>query len=223
MDHGEAVRSQAAERYVLGELPAGEREAFEEHFFQCSECAREVRLGAIFLANVRAVLAEQAERADAGLLARILDWRLLKPVALAACLVFGLSTAYLGLVSVPSLKRELAGLRAPQAYPAVFLRPLVRGDEQVVEIPRQSRFVGFWADVPPASRAARIRCELTAENGAAVASLEVPAPQIPGAPVNLLVAATALRPGRYTLLLRAADGPAAGRDLNRFHFLIRFQ
>src|SRR5919198_3603093 len=55
MDHKEAERTHAADRYLLGELSAGEREQFEEHFFSCPECAEEVRAGAVLRANARAV------------------------------------------------------------------------------------------------------------------------------------------------------------------------
>ena len=43
MDHNEAVRLQAAEKYVLGEFPADLRDEYEEHFFDCAECAVDVK------------------------------------------------------------------------------------------------------------------------------------------------------------------------------------
>jgi hypothetical protein len=46
MDHSEAIRLMATERYLLGELSSDAREAFEEHFFECEECALDVRAGA---------------------------------------------------------------------------------------------------------------------------------------------------------------------------------
>jgi len=57
MDHNEAVRLQAAEKYVLGELPPPLRDEFEEHYFECEECAQEVKAAAEFLDNVRASIA----------------------------------------------------------------------------------------------------------------------------------------------------------------------
>ena len=39
MDHDEAVRLRAVVKYVLGELPETERDSFEEHYFDCGECA----------------------------------------------------------------------------------------------------------------------------------------------------------------------------------------
>ncbi len=56
LSHAEATVTLAAERYLLDMLSAGEREAFEEHFFDCPWCADAVRLGAIFTANLKAAL-----------------------------------------------------------------------------------------------------------------------------------------------------------------------
>lgn len=57
MDHRDAVESQACEKYLLGELAPDEREAFEEHFFSCSECAAELRASVEFLGASREVFA----------------------------------------------------------------------------------------------------------------------------------------------------------------------
>jgi hypothetical protein len=48
MDHNEAVRLQAAEKYVLGEIPQNLREEYEEHFFDCAECALDIKAAAAF-------------------------------------------------------------------------------------------------------------------------------------------------------------------------------
>src|ERR1035438_10191801 len=56
MDHGEAVQLMATERYLLGELSGEQREAFEEHFFECYECALDVRAEAAFLQEAKVQL-----------------------------------------------------------------------------------------------------------------------------------------------------------------------
>jgi hypothetical protein len=56
MDHNEALRLQAAEKYVLGEFPQNLREEYEEHFFDCAECARDLKAAAVFLDTTREVL-----------------------------------------------------------------------------------------------------------------------------------------------------------------------
>ena len=43
MDHHFAITHQVAERYTLGDLSADEREAFEQHYFDCPECGKAVR------------------------------------------------------------------------------------------------------------------------------------------------------------------------------------
>jgi hypothetical protein len=58
MDHDEAVRLKATERYLLEELNTSQREEFEEHLFNCQECAVDVRAGAMFVEQTKAVLAE---------------------------------------------------------------------------------------------------------------------------------------------------------------------
>jgi hypothetical protein len=55
MDHDLAIKNNAAERYLLGELTAVEIEEYEEHFFSCTACAQEVKLGSEFIDHAREV------------------------------------------------------------------------------------------------------------------------------------------------------------------------
>ena len=61
MDHSEAIEIRAAEKYLLGELTAEQRDRFEEHFFGCLECAADIRSGAVLIDNARHVLKQEAE------------------------------------------------------------------------------------------------------------------------------------------------------------------
>src|SRR5947208_13991787 len=56
MDHKLAADSMTAERYLLGELNSDERTRFEEHAFDCDECAAALRDGIALFDNGRAVL-----------------------------------------------------------------------------------------------------------------------------------------------------------------------
>jgi len=53
MTHDDAVKSLATERYTLDEMEPAERDAFEEHYFDCSACAEDVRDAEKFAAGVR--------------------------------------------------------------------------------------------------------------------------------------------------------------------------
>src|SRR5258706_9539293 len=67
MDHDVVVRQKMTERYLLGELDPGVRDEFEGHFFDCPDCALDVRAGALFVEQSKVVLAEKAEPVSAGL------------------------------------------------------------------------------------------------------------------------------------------------------------
>jgi Putative zinc-finger len=58
MNHDEAVQEMATERYLLDELSPELREAFEEHMFDCQECAFDVRAGNVFLTEAKVQLPE---------------------------------------------------------------------------------------------------------------------------------------------------------------------
>src|SRR5262249_8663536 len=63
MDHNEALQSQACEKYLLGELPPAQRDAYEEHYFSCPECAAQLGTAAEFLGASREVFAAPIPRA----------------------------------------------------------------------------------------------------------------------------------------------------------------
>ena len=62
MDHNEAVRLQAAEKYVLGEISQALRDEYEEHFFDCAECALDIKAAAAFADNSREVMRAEREK-----------------------------------------------------------------------------------------------------------------------------------------------------------------
>src|SRR3954462_4814607 len=61
MDHQQAMKTLAIERYLLEEMPQDEREAFEAHYFSCAECAEDARAAAQMLDGV----ADGLARSDA--------------------------------------------------------------------------------------------------------------------------------------------------------------
>jgi hypothetical protein len=62
MDHEDAVRLQAAEKYVLGELAQELCEAYEEHYFDCQQCATAVIATATFVDGARDIFKEERQK-----------------------------------------------------------------------------------------------------------------------------------------------------------------
>jgi hypothetical protein len=115
MDHTEAAKTAAIEKYLLGELPESQREAVEEHFFSCPECAEQVRLAAVFHANARAVLKDAGSLDAVAQERRLrfgsgwLDWAARPAFAMAAGMALVLLIGYQNLVQIPQLRNEAAG------------------------------------------------------------------------------------------------------------------
>jgi hypothetical protein len=65
MDHSQAVQQMAAERYLLDELTPEERDAFEAHFFDCPDCALDLRAGVAFVDEARIQLPALAAHSPA--------------------------------------------------------------------------------------------------------------------------------------------------------------
>jgi hypothetical protein len=59
MDHDEAVRQKATEKYMLDELDPALRDQFEEHLFDCQECALDLRAAAMMVEQSKVILAEE--------------------------------------------------------------------------------------------------------------------------------------------------------------------
>lgn len=70
MDHNEALQQMAAESYLLNELSHDAREAFEEHLFDCPECAFDLRAGVAFVDEAKVQLPKLAPNAPAPLAAQ---------------------------------------------------------------------------------------------------------------------------------------------------------
>lgn len=126
MNHSEAIRLKAAEKYLLGELSAELRDQYEDHYFGCMECAQDVRAGAVFVDNARDVwsagtVAEASVR-PAG--KRVGRWWgvLMRPAFAAPALALLLMVAaYQNAVTIPHLKTALSQSEAPQTLPSFSL------------------------------------------------------------------------------------------------------
>ncbi len=120
MDHNQALQLQAAVKYVLGELSQVQRDEYEEHYFDCAECAVDIKALATFADTTREVLRRERESQFAKELvpARGGWLRWLQPALVPACAALLLLVGYQNFVSIPHWK-GLAVQSAPLAVEAV--------------------------------------------------------------------------------------------------------
>jgi hypothetical protein len=206
MTHQQALDGLASERYLLDEMTEVERFEFEEHYFDCAECAEDVRLGDIIRQEARragpALAANPQASRPAGVLTSAKWWRrpmVAVPWAVAATLA--MVVGYQSLVTVPGL-RDAGGA---QSIEPVMLRGLTRGAGTSVRIAPGQRFVALSADLLTPPQSSSLTYDILDANRSTVASGRSAVPSA-GAPLMLLVPADELQDaGRYTLTLRDSE------------------
>ncbi len=200
MDHRKAVDLHASERYFLGELSEGESEAFEAHFFECSECAEDVRTHAVLADNAKAVLGDRTFREAApaqdkrGWLGAFGQfWGPLQAVPALAAIVFAALAGYQSLVLIPAL-------RQPSIVSTLTLKPAARGEEPVYHAHKGDRFLPLRVEINTPQPVPEYHCELRADSGAVLFPMTAAAPP-PGTPLTVLLPLAKLSAGHYTFVI----------------------
>jgi hypothetical protein len=222
MDHGDAVRLKATERYLLNELEPDQLDQFEEHLFDCHECALDVRAAAMFVEQSKNVLAHAPQvgpvmvptPARKGWLA----W--LRPTyavpAMAALLAV---IAFQNLYTYPQLR---SALHHPQIMPwaSVNVGTWGAGGPAITAAPGQSLLL--FLRIPPEGTYSRYTTDLYNPAGKLEWSLTFPATagqdqwpiQIPG---------TNRQAGTYTMTVRGITAAGDSKDLGRTSFDLQIQ
>ena len=190
MKHEFAIATHAVERYLIGDMPAEERDAFEDHYFSCQDCAEDLRITAQFIENAKTVWRDEAQKP-----ARLsfVDWMRAKWLSPA---VAALAAAALGVVIFQNTV-TIPALYAPRALPAVVLDLTSRSAVARLGASDPLHFL-IAAERPTSS--AELYAELSTETGGVQRSGTVPAP---GAlqPIDVYFPGK-LKPGRYIITIR---------------------
>jgi hypothetical protein len=228
MDHEDAVRAGATEKYILGELTDEAKDRFEEHLFECRECAEDVKAAATFVANARTVLAESpAESAASPATRRKVASirRLFWPMpmgAAAALLLVTAGAAHQAFVVVPHLRGALDKAEAFQPAESYFLT-VARSDVRQIALAKDRRMVGIALSRPVDRVFPYFRCEVRDNEGRVHLDTVVPDPAN-GREIELLVPVWRLPAGFYVIVLsglESADGPVVAPYLARYPFTLR--
>jgi hypothetical protein len=217
MEHAEAARLGAVERYLLQDLDEALRLQFEEHLFDCEECAADVRVTATFLDNARAELGPP-RKARAPLPSRR-PWSLLFwPVPAAAMVSVAALT---GLLTYQTARRPAADAPSGsiRSAPSHFLSVSRSGPPTVSACPEE-REVVLTLSQTSTEAFPYFRCELQDSSGRTLLSGTVPA-ALPGEELRVLLPVRSLEPGSFTLVLHGmkARDDAQPREAARYPFL----
>jgi hypothetical protein len=248
MDHAEAIKMGAVERYMLADLSVSEVEEFERHFFDCPQCSEELRTLSILRENARAVFIENSTPSIAPVSAPAIS--LPEPVTLhepaadqtvierpfieQPAVRTGLRITWprlfapaLAMLAVAAFLGYQAGERKtgePQSVNAYPLYAASRGAEIVVAPPAGAQFFTLYMDRTWDTDFASYRAVVHDESqaGAERASMPLPAP-LPGRVIQVLFPAHALPAGRYTLTILGKDSSGRESKAADYSFTLRFQ
>jgi len=213
MEHAEARDTHAIDRYLLGELTAAEADAFEEHYFDCAECAEELRSGMQFMDGGRKVAREASAPAIAPVVpisehrSRRMTWI---PAAAAAVLVLAIGTPLL-------MKQRAAGAPSFEiASQHSFLLSESRSAGTVPTLNGNAPIV-LWADVPSEPTYSRYEARLQQPDGKVLALPFTPDPNGEATPLTV----RGLSAGSHELVIVGTDPAGQHAEIARHRFIVR--
>jgi hypothetical protein len=219
----------AVERYLLGELSGASLDRFEEHLFECPECAVDLRAGVTFIDAARTELKapQRAVVPQVETPRRWISWFsspwILAP-ALAACL---LVLAFQTFVVQPRMKFELAQAQVPAVLnPLVLANAGARGDSIAEIVARAHRSFVISVDVPTTEGFSSYLCSLLAPDGVLVWQTTISPEQARDA-LLISIPTDKTKEGLNEFLIQGlhAAGNSSGtlKDLTRYRFRVMIQ
>ncbi len=223
MDHTAVVREKMTEKYLLDELDSQIRDEFEEHYFDCPECALDVSAGAQFVEQSKMVLSEKSEpipiRPAASPVHRgWLAW--LRPAFAAPALALLLLVAgYQNLVTFPNLRSEL---KRPQVLPAVSVNMGTWGAGGSPTPVPEGQGLLLFVRIPPDRTYARYTVDLFSPKGNPQGSFSI-APAVGQDQWPVMVPRIARQAGTYTMTVHGITTGGETKDLGSTSFQLQIQ
>lgn len=227
MDHDVVVRERMTERYLLDELDPAARDAFEEHYFDCAECALDVRAASEFVEQAKAVLVEKEPGvapvpmprpvpAPAG--PKWLAW--LRPAFAAPALAALLAVVgYQNLVAWPQLAKSLS---SPRVLPWTSVNlDTFSGEGNRIRARKGSGFI-LYLRMPPEHRYDSYQAEFYGPSGTMEWSLAIPSSDAQDQ-VTIQVPPGSRAPGTYTVQLHANSSSGERKVVGRASFELQIE
>jgi hypothetical protein len=226
MDHEAVVRQRTTERYLLNELDPQARDEFEQHFFDCQDCALDVRSGTLFIEQSKTLMTERLEPTAAQFPNPLpspgktgwLSW--FRPAIIGPVMAMLLAVvAYQNLVTVPQM--QLA-LRSPQVLPWASVNVGTYGSEGPVIKANAGEGFLLFVRIPPEGIYSRYTAELYSPAGKSEWSVTIPTSSTQDQ-WPLQVPAANREPGAYSLAVRGVASTGEIKEVGRASFELQIQ
>ena len=226
MNHADAIRLGACEKYLLGELAAPLRDEFEEHYFQCADCARDVQSASLFVTACREALHESPPSSRVNESAATGWFRWMRPAfALPAFAALVLVLGYENFVAVPHWRHLAAHATSSDLLHPVLLHPgISRGAQSAITLHPDQSFA-VYLDVPTEPSYPSYLIRLQDASGATRNLLTLSSADVQRPP--LLKMPSDLTSGAYTVrvlgLSQPSASPASAPEVAAFPFAIEIR
>jgi len=223
MDHTAVVREKMTERYLLNELESEVRDEFEEHYFDCPDCALDVSAGSQFVEHSKLVLGESSEPVPARATQRPdpvprgwFAW--LRPAFAAPALALLLAVVgYQNLVTYPKLQSDL---RLPQVLPAVPVNLGTYGAGETTVSAGKGLVLSLR--IPPDGVFVRYTLELSNPAGKLESSFTI-APAAGQDQWSVTIPRITREAGTYTMAVHGVTAAGETKDLGSTSFQLQIQ
>jgi len=185
MDHDAVVRQNMTERYLLNELDPEARDEFEDHYFDCPDCAGDVHAGALFVEQSKVVFASEERKnvpsegrtpspveAPVPVLAISGRFAWLRPVFVVP--VFALLLAVIVYQDWTNSHLQQAA-NSPQLLASAVINVNVRGTEPILVPAQAGQAFGLSLNTPPDSRYVSYKLDWYSSQGKLEWSRSIPA------------------------------------------------
>jgi anti-sigma factor RsiW len=222
MDHDEAVRTNVTERYLLEELDPDLRDQFEEHLFDCQECALDVRAAAMFVEQSKAILSEREETVPvrvpvperSGWFARLRPAFAVPVLALLLALV-----GYQNFVTVPRLEQAANN---PKVLPWASVNVSTRGANRTAVATLAGEGFNLLVRIPPESRYTSYKLDLYTPAGKLEWSRTIPAAS-PEETRSIYIPGANRTQGTYELAVQGVTPAGESSDMGRYPVELQIQ
>ncbi|HEX5432593.1 MAG TPA: zf-HC2 domain-containing protein [Candidatus Angelobacter sp.] len=217
MNHQQAVNEHATERYLLREMNAEERRAFEEHYLDCADCLEAVTFGAEFLDAGRQIAPEMSARSAV----RVPSWRerllpavsgWFRPVpALAFALLLCLGGIAYQANTIHRQQNKIASLQDLRPDFRFLLTGETRGEARIIRVPRNAQ-LSIEVEFTPGAEYTPYRADLLSDNEKLKYSMPLSVGPNQDS-ISFSIPAAQLDAGNYSVIIRRENKAGASKDL----------
>ena len=221
MDHDAVVRQHMTERYLLNELDPQARDDFEEHYFDCPDCAADVHAGALFVEQSKVVFGSEEGRVIPSERPTASPERVPVPVPASSGWFAWLRPAFalpvlllLAVIGYQDRANRLLqqAANSPQLLASAVVNVNVRGTEPIAVPVHTGQAFGLSLNVPPDNRFSSYKLDLYSPQGKLEWSRTIPASG--NDTLSLYVPGSDHAPG--TLAVHGITAGGESEDLGRY-------